>query len=273
MVGPSRRKPLSKKVRFEVFKRDSFTCQYCGQNAPDVVLECDHITPVAEGGDNDLMNLITSCKDCNRGKAARRLDDDTVVAKRHAQAKEVQERREQIQMMADWHKALVGHGQEEAQAVSDLLSELSGGVWSLNENGMKTAKGWVRRFGLDETMESCRIAADTYFRHEDGAVTGESFEHALGKIGGICYNRKRWRENPEEADEAKEAWEFVRAYRQWSQHPANWKLFNWWKDARGMCDISPEQAAESIRAEYASGGYSSYWSAADVVLERIEEAS
>ena len=43
-------------------------CQYCGQSAPDVVLEVDHIVPVAEGGDNDIMNLITSCRDCNRGK-------------------------------------------------------------------------------------------------------------------------------------------------------------------------------------------------------------
>ena len=36
------RKPLSKKIRFEVFKRDAFTCQYCGQMAPDVLLEVDH---------------------------------------------------------------------------------------------------------------------------------------------------------------------------------------------------------------------------------------
>lgn len=33
-----RRKPISKKIRFEVFKRDGFTCQYCGRMAPDVVL-------------------------------------------------------------------------------------------------------------------------------------------------------------------------------------------------------------------------------------------
>jgi 5-methylcytosine-specific restriction endonuclease McrA len=29
------RKALSKKLRFEVFKRDNFTCQYCGRAAPD----------------------------------------------------------------------------------------------------------------------------------------------------------------------------------------------------------------------------------------------
>ena len=65
------RKPLSKKTRFEVFKRDSFKCQYCGKSAPEVVLNVDHIVPVAADGKNDIMNLITSCFDCNSGKSDR----------------------------------------------------------------------------------------------------------------------------------------------------------------------------------------------------------
>ena len=69
------RKTISKKTRFEVFKRDSFRCQYCGGSAPDVVLHVDHVTPVSGGGANDIMNLVTSCAQCNAGKGARRLDD------------------------------------------------------------------------------------------------------------------------------------------------------------------------------------------------------
>ena len=65
----AKRKKLGKKIRFEVFKRDSFTCQYCGQSAPQVILEVDHIVPVSKGGDDELTNLITSCRDCNRGKS------------------------------------------------------------------------------------------------------------------------------------------------------------------------------------------------------------
>jgi len=42
------RKAISKKLRFEVYKRDKFTCQYCGRKAPDVILEIDHINPVAK---------------------------------------------------------------------------------------------------------------------------------------------------------------------------------------------------------------------------------
>lgn len=69
----TKRKPISKKLRFEVFKRDLFTCQYCGSKPPKSILEIDHIKPVSKGGNNAEDNLITSCFDCNRGKGANSL--------------------------------------------------------------------------------------------------------------------------------------------------------------------------------------------------------
>ena len=71
----TKRKAVPKGVRFEIFKRDGFTCQYCGRRPPDVVLELDHIHPVSKGGDNDPMNLVTSCADCNRGKSDKILKE------------------------------------------------------------------------------------------------------------------------------------------------------------------------------------------------------
>lgn len=71
----STRKAVSKGTRFDIFRRDSFVCHYCGRQPPEVVLEIDHITPIAKGGDNDQMNLITSCRDCNAGKSAKLLDN------------------------------------------------------------------------------------------------------------------------------------------------------------------------------------------------------
>lgn len=64
---------ISKKLRFEIFKRDLFTCQYCGNNPPKVILEIDHIIPVSKNGTTEIDNLITSCFDCNRGKGDREL--------------------------------------------------------------------------------------------------------------------------------------------------------------------------------------------------------
>jgi 5-methylcytosine-specific restriction endonuclease McrA len=102
----NKRKAISNKVRFEVFKRDKMACQYCGQSFPNVVLHLDHIHPVAKGGGNDLLNLITSCFECNSGKSDRTLDDDTVVVKQRQQLEMLQERREQIALMFEWRKEL-----------------------------------------------------------------------------------------------------------------------------------------------------------------------
>jgi len=66
---------ISQKLRFEVFKRDGFICQYCGNHPPEIILECDHIHPVSKGGNNDINNLITSCFDCNRGKINNELSN------------------------------------------------------------------------------------------------------------------------------------------------------------------------------------------------------
>lgn len=65
---------ISKKIRFEVFKRDGFRCSYCGKEPPQVVLEVDHIDPKSKGGKDDINNLLTACFDCNRGKKNIPLD-------------------------------------------------------------------------------------------------------------------------------------------------------------------------------------------------------
>lgn len=68
-----RRRSISPRVRFEVFKRDSFRCQYCGRAAPDVVLELEHIEPRSKGGSDEMFNLTTACWECNSGKSDRLL--------------------------------------------------------------------------------------------------------------------------------------------------------------------------------------------------------
>ncbi|MBU1698718.1 MAG: HNH endonuclease [Candidatus Eisenbacteria bacterium] len=65
---------LSPKIRFEIFKRDDFTCRYCGRKTPEVILEVDHVIPISKGGDNEIENLVTSCFECNRGKGATLLE-------------------------------------------------------------------------------------------------------------------------------------------------------------------------------------------------------
>jgi len=69
-------------LRWEVLKRDAFTCQYCGRSAPEVKLEVGHITPVSEGGKDTKENLVTACYSCNRGRSALSLRDRYIIRAR-----------------------------------------------------------------------------------------------------------------------------------------------------------------------------------------------
>ena len=62
------RQPIPRKLRHEVFKRDGYRCRECGASKDETSLEIDHITPVARGGTNDIDNLQTLCRECNRMK-------------------------------------------------------------------------------------------------------------------------------------------------------------------------------------------------------------
>jgi len=60
---------MNQKIRFQALERDNFTCRYCGRKPPEVIIEADHLIPVHLGGKDDLDNLITACRECNKGKA------------------------------------------------------------------------------------------------------------------------------------------------------------------------------------------------------------
>jgi hypothetical protein len=67
------RRTLCVSVRFEVLRRDGFTCRYCGRKAPMVRLQVDHVVPWSLGGSDDLSNLVAACSECNVGKSAKTL--------------------------------------------------------------------------------------------------------------------------------------------------------------------------------------------------------
>lgn len=181
------RKPISKKKRFEVFKRDRFTCQYCGRMAPDVVLEVDHIKPVAEGGNNGLLNLITSCRDCNRGKGKTRLSDNSEVTKQKDRLLELAEKREQMEMILQWREELSEFEDRQAEAISDYLSSITD--YGLSDNGLLSAKKYIKRFSFQEVIEAIDISFSKYYTGSE-----RSWLYAWDKVGGVCYNRRKQRE-------------------------------------------------------------------------------
>lgn len=69
---------LSKRLRFEVLRRDGHRCRYCGAGPEEKPLQVDHVIPEALGGTNDPSNLATACEPCNGGKSSTTPDAPTV---------------------------------------------------------------------------------------------------------------------------------------------------------------------------------------------------
>lgn len=61
---------VSKRLRYEILRRDNHTCRYCGRSAPEVRLTVDHVLATTLGGTDVPANLVAACADCNSGKSA-----------------------------------------------------------------------------------------------------------------------------------------------------------------------------------------------------------
>lgn len=180
------RKSIPKGIRFEVFKRDLFKCQYCGAAAPEVLLHIDHIKPVVDGGTNDITNLITACVPCNLGKGAKRLDDNTAVSKARTQMEELQERREQLEMMMAWQEGLRDLDAEKVERLADYWKNLVPGYY-LNDQGKQSLKKWLKRFPLELVTQAMSSTTAQYLVIADGGkATQESVEMAFDKVPSFC---------------------------------------------------------------------------------------
>lgn len=162
------RKNIGKRLRFEIFKRDAFTCSYCGRTPPAVTLEIDHVVAVAQGGDNDPANLATSCFDCNRGKAS---GDLTAVMPTTA---EVMARRKELEsQVEEYNRFLTGLREHMEERVVYI-----GGDW---HNRFKRRKNqWV--FGPDRA-QSIR----TFLKRMPEAQIWEAMDIAFSRkpvVGG-----------------------------------------------------------------------------------------
>jgi 5-methylcytosine-specific restriction endonuclease McrA len=69
----NRPRPQLKMTRREIFRRDNFTCQYCGRRLPDLTV--DHVTPRHLGGRHIWSNVVAACPSCNHRKGGRTLEE------------------------------------------------------------------------------------------------------------------------------------------------------------------------------------------------------
>ncbi len=168
---------VSKRVRFEVMRRDGHACRYCGAMAPEAKLHVDHVMPVALGGDDSPGNLVTACVDCNLGKTS--TAPDAVV---------VEDVREADLRLAEAMKAAAEEAVSKADAARhseyvDVFHRMWGEWNTRGDTDIPLPQNWrqsIRRFadaGLPQelladalwtAMENRRLTNDAVFRYMCG---------------------------------------------------------------------------------------------------------
>ena len=112
------RRQIGAKRRLQILQHDNFKCTNCGKSPAidrEVYLEIDHLLPHSKGGSEDDDNLVTLCRDCNRGKG----NDESLNKSRHA---DIVNRLDRINPEVSKSMATYGHAMVVAN--SDEFAEL-----------------------------------------------------------------------------------------------------------------------------------------------------
>lgn len=185
----AKRKSTGKRLRFNVFKRDRFTCQYCGRTPPTVVLVADHILPVAAGGETVEHNLTTSCEECNQGKAAGLLTN-VPESVESSLAKQV-ERHEQLQefnkFLLSARKKLVAAAKEIASYWDDEAGNDATCREYRSRDRLATFKNFLGKLPAAEVLEAIDIAIA---KKPPGYSDSNTFKYFCG----VCWTKIRDRE-------------------------------------------------------------------------------
>jgi hypothetical protein len=183
---------ITKKIRFEVFKRDGFTCQYCGKHPPETTLEIDHIKPKSKNGSDDINNLITSCFDCNRGKSNIELK---IIPNSLNENKEILIEREK--QYIEYHKLLAKINKRVNLEIEDICqvyySYFPGSTPTelFKKETIKKFIDKLNHFVVKDAMEiSCSKLQNSKKQYINNRWV-ESGELALKYFCGICWNKTR----------------------------------------------------------------------------------
>lgn len=175
-ITKNQRIPIGKTLRFKIFKRDMFACQYCGQTPPSVVLEVDHIVPVSKGGDNNELNLLTSCFDCNRGKRDTLLT--TLPESKNIEL--IQEKEEQYLAFKKLMLNISKRINKEINQIDLIFSDGFDGKCSLSDSFKNTSlKNFINKLGYYEVEDAM------YKSINKGLYRSDTVKYFCG----ICHNK------------------------------------------------------------------------------------
>lgn len=169
---------MKNSIRFEIFKRDNFICQYCGNHPPIVILEVDHILAISKGGKDDTENLITACRECNSGKSNKNLS--AIPEKVKLNIEDIKEKKLQLQKFYIYQKEIAELKEKQIEEISNHWKKLCNNKFHLNELGKASMRKFLKFF----TSEEIKDAIDTSIRITD-------VHHRFQYLCGILHNQRR----------------------------------------------------------------------------------
>lgn len=169
------RKPLSRRLRFEILKRDGFKCRYCGATPDQRVLHVDHVVPVVEGGDNSPMNLVTACQPCNGGKGPIPLGDQLAPSTPVPSLDDLQEQREQVKAYLKAQRQSDKLHEEVAQHFLELWEEKIG---PMSKEMFGRLRAIIRQDKHEHIIEAIEV---TGLKGPDAHHDGDYFDHYSAK--------------------------------------------------------------------------------------------
>ena len=178
-----KRKQITTRTRFEIFKRDSFTCQYCGQKPPLAILHVDHIVPVSAGGSYENENLLTSCSTCNLGKSDVSLD--RITSPIAATIAEERERVNQVKLYNKHLRAINKARSLDFKEVSDCLISAQGknpNEFVISGKVASSVRTFLKILPKEEILESVQISDE---RIGFEANSYKAFKYFCG----VCWNK------------------------------------------------------------------------------------
>lgn len=165
------RKPIGKTLRFKILSKYQFTCIYCGNTPPSVLLEVDHIIPVSKGGKNNEENLVCSCFDCNRGKSDKTIESSPSQIIDNLQLEKIKQYQEYIKYIKLKDKVI----NQSIEMVCEIYSQFNVG-YEPNDKYRLNIRDFIEKIGLDQTMDAMRICC-------------MRAEGSMKYFCGICWNK------------------------------------------------------------------------------------
>lgn len=173
----AKRKAMSKKIRFEIFKRDKFSCKYCGKSpANGSILNVDHVIPVAHGGTNDFENLVTSCFDCNNGKSDNFIDVSSVSNHEYVSKEKFEEYKEQVKSFFAFVDA---KEKTTEKIVNAILSELGNSETDFDKNHKQSIRVFMKEINYNDLLD--------YAAQSNAKLFNKSIYTKFKYFCGICH--------------------------------------------------------------------------------------